>query len=192
MPKRHFFTRFVRDLKDYNLPAIDYCHYTVPLNTAHHNGFVYPGEYVGQYGIYDAVKHVYGKSKNLKHLAKDDYLLTSKRYFAADMEKAIEGIRDTFRAEHKIDPNAHVIFVSPGNEKAEVEFCMENLRKGVKEFLLKYSAPTSLSPKALPLEGNFTTILSLHSGSDGEAWVKDYLDKHEWTGRLILVSGENN
>jgi len=28
---------------------------------------------------------------------------------------------------------------------------MENLRKGVKEFLLKYSSPTSLSPKALPL-----------------------------------------
>ena len=91
------------------------------------------------------------------------------------MEKGIEKIRDAFRAEHSIDSNAHVIFVAPGNEKAEAEFSMETLRKGIKEFLLKYSAPTSLSPKALPLEGNFVTILSLHSGSDGEAWVKDYL-----------------
>lgn len=69
---------------------------------------------------------------------------------------------------------------------------MENLRKGVKEFLLKYSHPTSLSPKALPLNGNFVTVLSLHSGSKGEAWVKDYLNHHEWTGRLVTVTNEDN
>jgi len=56
--------------------------------------------------------------------------------------------------------------LAPGNEKSEVEFTMENLRKGVKEFLLKYSAPTSLSPKALPIE-NFCTIISLQEGSEG-------------------------
>lgn len=87
------------------------------------------------------------------------------------MEKGIENIGNAFREEHNIDPNAHVIFVAPGNEKVEAEFSMESLRKGVKEFLLKYSAPTSLSPKALPLEGNFVTILSTHSGSEGEAYV---------------------
>ena len=59
MPKRHIFTRFVRDFKEFTLPKIDYCHYTVPLTTANNNGFVFPGEYVGQYGIYEAVKHVY-------------------------------------------------------------------------------------------------------------------------------------
>jgi hypothetical protein len=47
-----------------------------------------------------------------------------------------------------------------GNEKAEAEFCVENVRRGIKEFLLKYSAPTSLAPKALPKE-NFVTIISL-------------------------------
>lgn len=69
---------------------------------------------------------------------------------------------------------------------------MENLRKGVKEFLLKYSAPTSLSPKALPLEGNFVTILSLHEGSEGQAWVKEYLQNNEWTGKLIVVTNTDN
>ena len=69
---------------------------------------------------------------------------------------------------------------------------MENLRKGVKEFLLKYTAPTSLSPKALPMDGNFLTIISVHEGSAGEAAVKQYLQEHEWTGRVLLVSDKDN
>ena len=47
MPKRHIYTRFIRDFKEFTLPKIDYCHYTVPLQTANNNGFVFPGEYVG-------------------------------------------------------------------------------------------------------------------------------------------------
>ena len=68
---------------------------------------------------------------------------------------------------------------------------MENLRKGVKEFLLKYSAPTSLSPKALPLE-KFVTIISVHEGSEGEAWVKQYLSENQWTGKVVLTSNKDN
>jgi len=101
--------------------------------------------------------------------------MTNQRYFAADMEKAIEDIRTEFRETHGISSNAHVIFVAPGNEVNEAEFCMEQLRKGVKEFLLKFSAPTSMAAKALPLDGNFVTVISTHSGSDGEKWVKNYL-----------------
>ena len=85
-----------------------------------------------------------------------------------------------------------MIFIAPGNEKSEVEFCLENLRKGVKEFLLKYSSPTSLSPKALPLDGNFVTVLSLHKGSDGEEYAKNYIRDHEWTGKLVIVTNEYN
>ena len=47
-----------------------------------------------------------------------------------------------------------------------MEFCINNLRKGVKEFLHKYSAPTSLSPIAAPID-KFVTIMSLHKGSKG-------------------------
>jgi len=59
MPKRHIFTRFVKDFKEFTLKQVDYCHYTTPINSANTNGFVFPGEYIGQYGVYDAVKHVY-------------------------------------------------------------------------------------------------------------------------------------
>lgn len=119
-------------------------------------------------------------------------MLTNKRYFASDIETGVRQIRTNFRTQNQIDDSAYAIFIAPGNEKNEVEFCMENLRKGVKEFLLKYSAPTSLSAKALPLEGNFVTILSLHEGSEGEKWVKEYLSKTEWTGRILVVSDKNN
>jgi hypothetical protein len=69
---------------------------------------------------------------------------------------------------------------------------MEALRKGVKEFLLKYSYPTSLSPKALPLDENFVTVISLHEGSEGEAWVRKYLEETEWFGRLIVVTDKGH
>lgn len=107
------------------------------------------------------------------------------------MEKSIEKIRSQFRESHQIEQNAHAIFIAPGNEKAEVEFCMENLRKGVKEFLLKFSAPTSLSPKALPMD-HFVTIISVHEGSEGEAWVRQYLQENQWTGRVVIVTNKDN
>jgi hypothetical protein len=48
---------------------------------------------------------------------------------------------------------------------------LENVRKGIKEFLLKYSSPTSLSPKA-PALSQYTTVLSIHRGSDAEKKIK--------------------
>lgn len=62
----------------------------------------------------------------------------------------------------------------------------------MKEFLLKYSSPTSLSPKALPLKDNFVTIMSLHKGSKGEKFANEYISKNEWTGKLIVVTDEDN
>jgi hypothetical protein len=98
----------------------------------------------------------------------------SKKYFAPDLEKGITVIRDEWRAKHQINDDQTVIFFAPGNEVNEAEFCVENARRGVKEFLLKYSAPTSLAPKAHPLE-NFVTVISLHSGSEGERYTREYL-----------------
>lgn len=192
MPKRHIYTRFVRDFKEFTLPKLDYAHYTVPLTAANSNGFVFPGDYVGQYGVYEATKHVYESNENMKHLVEDDYLHVNRRYFASDVEKGVGAIRANFRQQNQIDQDAYSIFIAPGNEEKEAQFCMENLRKGVKEFLLKYSAPSSLSPKALPMDGNFVTVISLHEGSPGAAYVRKYLSENEWTGRLIVVTDENN
>ena len=34
-------------------------HYTTPLTVGTADGFKFPGEYTGQYGVYEAVKHLY-------------------------------------------------------------------------------------------------------------------------------------
>lgn len=88
----------------------------------------------------------------------------SRHRFGLEIERLRGQARARFRAEHEIPEDAFAIFVAPGNDREEVEFCLDNLRKGVKEFLLKYSAPTSLSPIAAPMD-KFVTVLSLHKGS---------------------------
>jgi len=100
MPQRHFFTRFARDLKEFSRQYVDYAHYTVPLMTANTNGFQFPGEYIGQYGVFDATKHVYQKTSSMQNLIQDDSILVNKRYFSSDMEKAIGQIRTQFRTEN--------------------------------------------------------------------------------------------
>jgi hypothetical protein len=124
-------------------------------------------------------------------LLKEDSLYVNKSFFGADLEKGIDKVRGEFRARHSINPNGTVVFFAPGNEKVEAEFCMETVRKGVKEFILKYSSPTSLSPKAPPVD-HFTTIISVHKGSEAEQFIKDFINEKGWHGRVILVNNENN
>lgn len=64
------------------------------------DGFVFPGEYVGQYAVYEAIRHIYQQSKELRPLVKDNSLYLNKNYFAADMEKGIDVVRKNFRAKH--------------------------------------------------------------------------------------------
>ena len=56
---------------------------------------------------------------------------------------------------------------------------------------MKYSAPTSLSAKAHPLD-NFVTVISLHAGSPGEQYTREFLKEHEWYGKVIFVSSDDN
>lgn len=193
MPQRHYVNRFVRDFRQWTEKYVDHMHFTVPLQTGTGDGYKFPSEYIGQYGVYEAVKHIYSRNANLAHLVTNEgnNLHLSRKYFAPDLEKGITQIRDEWRAKNQLSDDSTVIFFAPGNETNEAEFCVENARRGVKEFLLKYSAPTSLSPKARPLE-NFVTVISLHSGSDGERYTKEFLAKNEWYGKVIFVTNEGN
>ena len=146
---------------------------------------------MGQYSVYEAIKHIYSQSKNLQPLVKEESLLLSKHHFASELEKGIEGVRAAFRQKHQIEEENTVVFFAPGNELKEAEFCLENVRKGVKEFILKYSSPTSLSPKAPPLE-NYVTVISLERGSEVEAYVKQALEDKPWKGRVVFVSNDDN
>jgi len=90
MPKRHYLNRFVRDMKDWTEQYVDFMHYTVPLR-APKLGYEFPASYIGQYGVFEAVRHIYQSSPALKHLVSEDgaELHVSKKYFSTDTEKAI-------------------------------------------------------------------------------------------------------
>lgn len=94
-------------------------HYTTPITTGNYTGYQFPGQYCGQYGVYDALNHVYSKYQPLSHLKLEDHILLSRKYFAMDTEKAVQSRREAFREAQKIDGDSHVIFVSPGNDLVE-------------------------------------------------------------------------
>ena len=193
MPQRHYLNRFVRDFRNWTERYVDFMHYTVPLTTAVGGNYKSPSEYMGQYGSYEAIRHIYRSSEKLRSLVSADgsELHINKKFFASDLEKAVMDVRASWRDSHGIPDDAHVIFVAAGNEVNEAEFSAENVRRGIKEFLLKYSAPTSMSPKARPVE-NFVTVISTHPGSDGEKYIKEHVKNNNWMGRVIFVNEQDN
>jgi hypothetical protein len=90
----------VKDYKEWALKYFDFVHYQIPIMNPTANGFTFPGEYVGQYGVYDAIRHIYSKSKNLQPLLKEESLYINKNYFASELEKGIETVRKDFREKH--------------------------------------------------------------------------------------------
>ena len=165
-------------------------HYTIPITYGAADGFQFPGEYAGQYGAYDAVRHIYSQSKELRPLLKDESLMISRNHFAAELERGVAGIRQDFRQRYGVPQDGTVVFFAPGNEIKEAEFCMDSVRKGIREFLLKYSAPTSLSPKA-PALSQYTTVISVQRGSEAETFVRGFVQEKEWLGRVLIVTDED-
>jgi len=190
-PQRHFLGRFVKDFRQWDLKSIDYMHYSIPMLTALPDGFRFPSQYMGQYGTYDALRHIFENDAQSEHLIGENKIRLSKRHFAAETEAVVERRRAQFRQAHSISDDSTVVFFNPGNSAEEVEFSFESVRRGMKEFLLKYSAPTSLSPIAKPLD-KFHTIISLQSGSAGEDKFNELIKDAEWFGEYTVVSDSNN
>jgi len=86
-------------MRKWSTKYVDYMHFEIPLTIKQVDGFEMPSDHVGQYGIYDAVRHVYQKT-SLKGLLKENSMLVSKRHFGAEMEKAIAQVGAEFRQKH--------------------------------------------------------------------------------------------
>jgi hypothetical protein len=102
LPARHFHNRFIKDYKQWATKYIDFVHYTIPITYGTADGFRFPGEYAGQYGAYDAIRHLYSQTKELKPLLKEESLFINRKHFAADLEKAVDVVRHDFRERHRI------------------------------------------------------------------------------------------
>ena len=90
----------MKDLRAWNLKHFDFMNYTIPQVTAIADGFRFPGQYVGQYGVYDAVRHLFARHKPSGQYLKENSVLLSKKGFAGQVESAVSHQREAFRTKH--------------------------------------------------------------------------------------------
>eukprot|EP00831_Metopus_contortus_P022305 TRINITY_DN2017_c0_g1_i5.p2 TRINITY_DN2017_c0_g1~~TRINITY_DN2017_c0_g1_i5.p2 ORF type:complete len:354 (+),score=29.89 TRINITY_DN2017_c0_g1_i5:498-1559(+) len=177
LPQRQWHERYV-----------DHIYYTIPFepNTW---SYEFPSEYVGQYGVYEALRYLYEVSGQ-SHLVRPDSLYVNRPRFCYQTEQLILKRREKFRDIYKIPQDAILLFHSPGNEIEEAAFCLDEIRRGVEEFKLKYFAPSSLEPRALP-NSYLYTVLSIQKGSSSEEYIKQQLKEKGWPCQLIVLESKN-
>ena len=159
LPQRAFNYKLIRDYTNIHKQFVDYMYYTVPIEKISQAFSEFPSSYVGQYAVFDALKTLLPNDYN----APINRVRLSKDHAETQIEKSVDVQKKMIRNQYKIDDDATVFFVAPGSEAREAEFCIDTCRKGISEFIYKYSTPTSLSPKAAP-KNKFVTFLSLLKG----------------------------
>eukprot|EP00826_Nyctotherus_ovalis_P050039 TRINITY_DN6093_c0_g1_i19.p1 TRINITY_DN6093_c0_g1~~TRINITY_DN6093_c0_g1_i19.p1 ORF type:complete len:286 (-),score=75.05 TRINITY_DN6093_c0_g1_i19:691-1548(-) len=155
MPKRHFYYRFINYYRQDYEPKLDYIYYTLPIEPNTYQ-YVFPSEYVGQYGVYYATRELYKRSPEASQLLKEHSIYTHQKNHQVYTERIVSRVRQEFREKNAVPEDGVLVFVNPGNEKREAEFCLEECRRGVEEFRRKYFSPTSLEPRAMPRENLIT------------------------------------
>ena len=46
-------------MRNWSEKYVDYMHYTVPLTAKVGGGYKFPSKYIGQYGVFEAIRHIY-------------------------------------------------------------------------------------------------------------------------------------
>jgi hypothetical protein len=82
-PKRHFYSRWVKDMRQFHLKHFDFMHYTIPNVTAVADRFRFPAQYVGQYGVYETIRKLFSQDPASKSFVGPDTISLSKRHFAS-------------------------------------------------------------------------------------------------------------
>jgi hypothetical protein len=190
-PDTYIMTNQVRHWDENYKIFCDHAFYTLALKTINRRFFVFPSHYVGQYGAYDAIRHLWTKSGLFNHYVKESSILASREHSLDDIEKARSKLRDQFRAKYNIDNEGTVVFLSPGNTKKENEYTLEAFRKAYNEFIFRHSYPTSLSHYAPP-KNMFKLVVSVHKGTESENYVRNFLQNSEFQTDVLVVTNEDN
>lgn len=165
--------------------------YTYALKTINRRFYNFPSQYIGQYGAYDAIRHIYQKSGLFNHYVKENSILASREHSLDHIEKCRIKIKDEFRNKHKIDQEATVVFFAPGDTIGENKYTLEAFRRGYNEYVLKNAYPTSLSHYAAP-KSMFKLVISIHKGTESEAYIREFLQTAEFEAETIIVTNDNN
>jgi hypothetical protein len=190
-PNTYLMTNTVRHWDENHKIYCDEAFYTLALKQINKRWFVFPSQYVGQYGAYDAMRHLWQRSGLFPQYLRENSILASREHFLDDVEKARIKIRDEFRNKHKIDNEATVVFLAPGNTLKENKYTLEAFRKGYNEFIYRHSYPTSLSHYAPPKD-MFKLVISVQKGTESEQYVREFLKTAEYQTDVIIVTDEHN
>lgn len=169
----------------------DEAFYTYALKQINKKNYVYPSHYIGQYGVYDAMRHIFIKSGLFKENVLENSIMVSRFHSLDDVEKARQKVSEDFRKAHNLSNENTLIFFAPGDTVEENVYCLEAFIKGYNEFIYKNSYPTSLSHYAPP-KSQFKLVVSLHKGTDSEIYVREYLKNSNIETDLITVTNEDN
>jgi len=151
MPKRHFYYRLINYYRQPDEEKLDYIYYTIPIEPITYQ-YIFPSEYVGQYGVYYATRELYKRNPESLDYLQENSIYARQQNHQVYTERIINKIRKEFREKNGISEDSIMLFVNPGNELKEAEFCLDECRKGIEEFCRKYFSPTSLEPRAMPQE----------------------------------------
>jgi hypothetical protein len=184
-------TNTVRNWDENHKMFCDMAFYTLALRQINKRWYIYPSHYIGQYGSYDALRHIYLKSGLFIDFVKENSIIASREHSFDHIEKARLKIKDEFRAKHGIENDATVVFFAPGNTIKENEYTLDAFRRGYNEFIFKHSHPTSLSHYAPP-KNMFKIVISIHKGTESEQYVMKYLKDAKFETDVVIVTNENN
>ena len=169
----------------------DEAFYTYALKQINKRNYTYPSHYIGQYGSYDALRHIYQKSGLFSEFIFENSIMISRNHSLDDIEKARNKVAEDFRAKYDLNSENTLVFFAPGDTLEENQYTLEAFFKGYNEFILKNSYPTSLSHYAPP-KNSFRLVISLHKGTESEIYVRDYLQKSNIETDVIIVTNESN
>lgn len=164
--------------------------YTLSIQQINRYYYTSPSHYIGQYGAYEALRHIFEEA-GMKHLLKDKSILLSRDHSLYDIEEAREIISKQYRSKHGIKDNDTVVFFAPGDTQGETDYTLEEFRKGFNEFIYKYSYPTSIISYS-PKKSAFKLVVSLHKGTKSEQLIRDFIASNEFVTDVIIVTNENN
>jgi hypothetical protein len=169
----------------------DEAFYTYALKQINKKNYVYPSHYIGQYGVYDALRHIFVKSGLFKDFIFENSIMVSRNHSLDHIERARMKIAEEFRKNHGFNAENTLVFFAPGDTLEENVYTLEAFIKGYNEFILKNSYPTSLSHYAPP-KSQFKLVVSLHKDTNSEQFVRNYLKTSNIETDVIIVTNENN
>lgn len=190
-PDSYMLTNTVRNWDENHRFFCDKAFFTYAFKQINRRWYVFPSHYVGQYGAYDALRHIYQKSGLFNDLVKENSVLASRDHSYDHIEKARVKVGEMFRDKHGLSSDATLVFLSPGDTVEENEYTMEPFRRGYNEFILKNSYPTSLSHYAPP-KNMFKLVISVHKGTQSEETVRNFLKENQFETDVIVVTNEDN